>query len=85
MEKETNGEVVSVSKQWWLKVNTKAFRKGPMDGAVFPHIIKVRYNVNGKEYTKRKWVSAGVTVPLVGNQVKVIYEEEAPQKARITI
>ena len=85
MEKETNGEVVSVSKQWWLKVNTKAFRKGPMDGAVFPHIIKVRYNVNGKEYTKRKWVSAGVTVPLVGNQVKVIYEEEASQKARITI
>ena len=85
MEKETNGEVVSVSKQWWLKVNTKAFRKGPMDGAVFPHIIKVRYNVNGKEYTKRKWVSAGVTVPPVGNQVKVIYEEEAPQKARITI
>ncbi len=53
MEKETTGTVISVSKQWWLKINTKAIRKGPMDGAVFPHIIKAAYKVDGKEYIKR--------------------------------
>ena len=48
MKSETTGTVISVSKQWWLKINTKAVRKYPMDGAVFPHIIKVTYIVNGK-------------------------------------
>ena len=44
MEKETTGTVVAVSKQWWLKVNTKPIRTvGPLDGAVFPHIVKVKY------------------------------------------
>ena len=48
MEKTTTGTVLSVKKQWWLKVNTKPFRTGPLDGAEFPHIIKVTYRVNGK-------------------------------------
>ncbi len=85
MEKETIGTITSVSKQWWLKVNAKAFRKGTMDGAEFPHIIKVTYSVNGREYTKRKWINAGIPVPETGSSVKVIYEEESPSKARISI
>lgn len=83
MERETTGKVISVSKQWWLKVNTKAVRNGPMDGAVFPHIIKVLYTVNGIEYTKRKWISAGVPVPAEGNSVKIVYDEDSPKKANI--
>ena len=57
MEKEITGKVTGVAKQWWLKVNTKPIRLKFMDGAVFPHIIKVVYSVDGKEYTKRKWLS----------------------------
>ena len=48
MQNTTSGTVVSVKKQWWLKVNTKVIRKGPLDGAIFPHIIKVKYMVDGK-------------------------------------
>ena len=43
MEKETMGTVISVTKQWWLKVNRKPARVHAMDGAAFPHIIKVKY------------------------------------------
>ena len=29
MDKETEGIVVSVKKQWWLSIRTKALRTGP--------------------------------------------------------
>ena len=74
-----------VSKQWWFKVNTKAFRRGTFDGAVFPHIIKVAYTVNGTEYTKRKWIGAGLPVPMIGESVRVSYREENPSKARVIL
>ena len=48
---ETMGTVVSVAKQWWLKVNTKPIRLHGLDGAVFPHVIKVKYTVDGIGYT----------------------------------
>lgn len=83
MERETTGKVISASKQWWLKVNTKAVRNGPMDGAVFPHNKGFIYTVNGIEYTKRKWISAGVPVPAEGNSVKIVYDEDSPKKANI--
>ena len=75
--------MISVSKQWWLKINTKAVRKGPMDGAVFPHIIKVSYSVDGKEYIRRKWIGAGEPVPNEGSSVKVVYNDDEPAKAEI--
>ena len=83
MKKETTGTVISVSKQWWLKINTKAVRKGPMDGALFPHIIKVSYIVDGKEYTSKKWIHAGAPVPIEGSSVKVVYNDNVPAKAEI--
>ena len=49
MKQQVSGTVVSVSRQWWLKVNTKAVRLGPADGAIFPHIVKVTYTVDGRE------------------------------------
>ena len=33
MAKETMGTVISVTKQWWLKVNRKPARVHAMDGA----------------------------------------------------
>ena len=83
MNKETTGTVVSVATQWWLKINTKAVRMGPMDGAVFPHIIRVKYTVDGKDYFKRKWIGAGERAPDVGSRRTVIYCAEKPQKAKI--
>ena len=83
MNKETTGIVLSVVKQWWLKVNTKPVRMGAFDGATFPHIIKVQYVVDGNTYTKRKWISAGKTVPAVGSKLTVIYCSNKPTKAKI--
>ena len=83
MDHETMGTVASVSKQWWLKVNTKPVRTGPLDGAEFPHVIKVTYRVNGTEYTKRKWIGAGRPVPMEGAAVKVVYDDGKPSKAKI--
>ena len=83
MHQETVGTVVSVKKQWWLKVNTKAVRMGPMDGATFPHIIKVKYTVDHRDYFKRKWIPARDNAPCVGSSVTVLYCKEKPGKAKI--
>ena len=83
MNKEAIGTVISVAKQWWLKVNTKPIRMGTMDGATFPHIIKVQYVVDGNTYIKRKWIGAGKSVPTVGSEMKVLYCSDKPTKAKI--
>lgn len=85
MEKEIQGTVVSVKKQWWLKVNTKSFRKGPLDGATFPHIVGVKYSVDGVEFIKHKWLSAGISAPCEGEKVTVVYKTENPKKIRLKI
>ncbi len=83
MIKYTMGVVVSAYKQWWFKVNTKPIRLHSLDGAEFPYIIKVKYFVDGKEYTKIKWISTNYIVPAVDSTVKVQYEENNPKKAEI--
>ena len=83
MDKETIGTVLSVATQWWLKVNTKPVRMGPLDGATFPHIIKVQYVVDGNTYTKRKWIGAGKPVPAVESELTVLYCSTKPGKAKI--
>lgn len=85
MENKTIGTIVSVKKQWWLKVNTKPVRRHAFDGATFPHIVAVKYTVNGTEYTKKKWLKACITPPSVNDQVTVIYQENKPQKIRLDI
>ena len=83
MDQSTLGTVILVSKQWWLKINTKPVRWGAGDGAIFPHIVKVRYTVSEKTYFKRKWLSAGCPVPAVGSTVTVVYCTANPRKAKI--
>ena len=83
MEKRTIGTIISAKKQWWLKVNTKALRTGPQDGATFPYIVQVKYKVNGTEYVKRKWVSAGSPVPSEGDIVQLVYEDDRPDSVTI--
>ena len=83
MDKETVGTVLSVAKQWWLKVNTKPIRIGTLDGATFPHIIKAQYVVDENTYIKRKWIGAGKAVPAVGSKLTVLYCSNKPRKAKI--
>lgn len=83
MDKQTTGTVLSVSKQWWLKVNRKPARLHALDGAEFPHIIKVEYNIDGKLYSKRKWINAGEPIPKVGSNIQVMYDSDRPSKAKI--
>ena len=83
MDKETVGPVLSVAKQGWVKVNTKPIRMGALDGATFPHIIKVQYVVGENTYTKRKWIGAGKPVPAVGSKLTVLYCSDKPSKAKI--
>ena len=83
MNLETTGKVISISKQWWLKINTKSIRKNLLDGALFPHIIKVEYIIDGKPYTKRKWISAGATIPKVGDFVTITHDKNKPSRAKV--
>ena len=83
MNKETTGTVVNVATQWWLKVNTKPVRMGPMDGATFPHVIKVKYTVDGTDYFKRKWIKACEMPPAIDSKVTVLYDGNKPEKSKV--
>ena len=83
MEQKTTGTVISVKKQWWLKVNTKPVRMYVLDGATFPHIITVKYSVNCQKYTKRKWIKACDTPPALDSEVTVMYDENKPSKSKV--
>ena len=67
---------------------TRVYRSGDheqraLDGATFPHIIKVQYVVDGNTYTKRKWIGADKPVPTIGSKLTVLYCAEKPGKAKI--
>lgn len=79
----TTGTIISAKKLWLLKINKKPIRKGPLDGAAFPYIIKVRYIVEGKEYIKRKWIGTEYPVPVEGDTVQLAYEEGQPERIKI--
>ena len=85
MENKTIGTIISVKKQWWLKVNTKPIRKHALDGATFPHIVTVKYTVDGNEIVKSKWLGAGTKPPSVNDSVIVVYREDKPTKFRLEI
>ena len=82
---ELCGTVTAVKKQWWLKINTKAFRTNTWDGAIFPHVITVRYTLGGIEYSVRKWVKASLTPPHAGDTVRVLADERKPNKGKVEL
>ena len=83
MTSQTFGTVTRVTRQWWCKINQKAVRMGTFDGAIFPHVVRVEYVVNGKTYVYRKWLHAGVRVPNIGSSVIVYYDTKTPKKAKV--
>lgn len=75
-----DGIIIKANKLWWIKINTKAFRKSPLDGATFPHLIKVRYNINNIDYIKNKlvyWKNENIQV---GDKVIITYDKKKPSK-----
>lgn len=85
MEQETSGIVTAVSRQWWLKVNRKPVRAHALDGASFPHVIKIAYTAEGRDYTCRKWIGAGVRPPAVGSAVRIVYPAGRPARGRAAL
>lgn len=84
---KTTGTVTELKKLWWIKLNTKPARKHALDGAFFPHRIKVRYAVNGTEYEKwtclwdwKRWYE---NIPEKGNIVSIEYCDEDPAKFKV--
>ena len=79
------GRITAVKKCWWLKVNTKAVRMGPLDGAKFPHIAVFTYEVNGRVYEGKRWVSYDDTPPNVGKAINVWHDRQNPQEYAVKL
>jgi len=74
------GTIIKASKLWWIKINTKSFRTSPLDGATFPYLIKVKYNINNIDYIKNKLVYWGNENIQTGDKVIITYDENKPSK-----
>lgn len=83
--KQTIATVTDVKRCWWLKVNTKAFRRNMFDGALFPHIIHFTYCVNDQTYTGKRYVNWNKRCPIKDEKVTVYYEADAPEKYAVII
>ncbi|MBE6955232.1 MAG: sugar ABC transporter permease [Ruminococcaceae bacterium] len=77
---KTTAIVMQTKTCYWLKVNTKAVRIGPMDGAQFPHVAHFTYTVDGVEYKGSRFYNWNVRCPLKGETITVYYDSSAPQK-----
>lgn len=83
--KQTKGTIVKVYQLWWLKVNQKAVRLHPLDGATFPYVIRVKYNVDGSDYLKWKYEGVLSESPKEGRPITVRYQEDKPSKCKIEL
>lgn len=81
-KEKTLGEIIKVKKLWWLKINKKTIRKNALDGAVFPSLIKVKYSVHNKEYTKNALIIKENDIK-TGQKITVLYDVNNPQKIKI--
>ena len=79
------GRITAVKKCWWLKVNTKPVRHDMWDGAKFPHIAEFTYEVDGKAYTGKRWISYDDMPPSVGTAVRVYYDRNDPAKYAVKL
>ena len=77
---KTTGTVIEVKKIWWIKIKLKAVRMHSADGVAFPHSIKVRYTVDGKEYIKKVYVPWQILPPSKGDEVAVNYNTNRPSQ-----
>lgn len=82
---KADGRVAKVHTCWYIKVNTKPVRLHALDGATFPHIVTVAYEVDGTEYTVRRFLAAGLRCPGVGEYAAVYYDPERPKRGEVDL
>jgi hypothetical protein len=82
---KAKGIITMANPCWWLKVNKKAVRLFSNDGAVFPHIITFEYEVDGKHYTGKHYVSWNVRCPVEGSAIAVYYDRTNPAKYAVKL
>jgi hypothetical protein len=81
----TTGTVLSVKRQWWLKIRTKSFSTGIGDDAIYPHVLKVRYTVDGIEYTRNKWILTKKPIPQEGDTIQLTYDDLKPERIKLVL
>lgn len=81
---KTVGIIVSVRKCLSFCAR-RSFRMQSIKSPRFPQIIKVRYEVDGVEYIKRKALRLAIKTLTVGASVAVYYQINTPKKFRIEI
>ena len=79
------GIVTKVDTCWWLKINTKPVRTGPLDGAVFPHVIHFTYSAAGKEYTGSRFINWKLKCPQTGEKITVYYDKIVNSKYAVEL
>ena len=72
------GTVTEVSRLWWLRINTKPVRRFSGDGSVYPHVITLRYTVDGMEYHGKLYIPVRCRVPEKGSTIDVAYDPNKP-------
>lgn len=77
--------ITEVKTCWWIKVNKKAVRLGPLDGAAFPHMIYFTYHVDGAEYKGSYCVSYYLECPNVNGRISVFYDKNDPTKYAVKL
>lgn len=84
-ENRTNGKIEKVTKCWWIKVNRRPVRMHSSDGALFPYLMTVSYNVNGRKYKKTRCI--GLREGLIGifGTVNVYYDKNKPSRCAIRL
>ena len=77
---KVTGSITEVKTCWWIKINTKAFRRHALDGGKFPHIIYFTYTVSGAAYRGSCCIDWHLRCPYKGEAVTVFYDKGNPAK-----
>lgn len=80
---KTTGTVTEVKKIRWIKIKLKAVRLHPTDGVAFPHGVKVKYKVGGREYIKKIYFPWRILPPPKGAEITVEYNKDRPSVCRV--
>lgn len=72
--------VIKVTDCRWLKINRKPARMSSFDNAQYPHILHLRYRINGTDYHARRWLSWTETAPLAGETIQIQCSASRPKR-----
>jgi hypothetical protein len=80
---QTTGRVLTVRRLWWIKINTRPLRRHALEGAAFPHAVRIAYRTEGTVYRRWKYVGWRSVCPAPGETIPVWYDMARPRRCRI--